>query len=219
MPSPISKITFLAGLLINKQLYDQAKTEIIKILEVRDLHQWRIPAEVLNWKSSNWFDTAIQSPDNNKFYQKHRSLAESLIFSDLPEVLIAVEYVNKDKKMVNFVQNTQISGFFKYEGFFDKLNVGDLLFVRFSSKGDNFYQLYTAQKAPENTPCDAVKLFGEKVSIRPGNSFGFAGDVFIDANLFTKHNLIDQQPVSGKTILSFNKKKNQWGWKAIQIND
>lgn len=43
-------------------------------------------------------------------------------------------------------------------------------------------------------------------------------DIFIDAALIKINKLANKQKVKGKAILSFNKKKNEWGWKAIEIN-
>ncbi len=207
----------LAGLLVGKQLFQEAKTEIVKIIEVRNLNKWKIPAEITNYTSKAWYVEANPLSNNKTLYQLHRNKAESLLYADFPEHLIAIEYVNSDKKMVNFVHNDKTSGFFKYEGFFDKLFIGDLLYVRFSTKGDNFYQIYTARKAPDNTHSDVIRMFEAKINIRQGNTFGFADDIFIERELLNKHQLVNQQTISGKALLSFNKKKNEWGWKAFTL--
>jgi len=43
-------------------------------------------------------------------------------------------------------------------------------------------------------------------------------DIFIDPKIIEESKLTDGQTVKGRAILSFNKKKNEWGWKAIIIN-
>jgi hypothetical protein len=41
--------------------------------------------------------------------------------------------------------------------------------------------------------------------------------VFFDPTTIQKMNLENEQKVSGTAILSFNKKKEQWGWKVLKI--
>ena len=48
-------------------------------------------------------------------------------------------------------------------------------------------------------------------------NFGFVNDVFVEPRLIEKLNLEHGQLIIGKAIMSFNKKKNQWGWKAFEI--
>lgn len=208
----------LAANLIQKNLLPEAKTEIEKIIEVRNQHQWRIPFEVSNWLSQDWYTKTKALKNNLEFYRNNKNRAEELLFADMELILIAIEFVNKDKKMANFIQNQNVYGFFKYDAFFDKLNIGDLLFVRLKEKSDGFFQLFTARKADDSISSDAVRSFEESITIRPGNSFGFAGNVFIEPEMIIQHKLACQQTISGKAILSFNKKKNQWGWKAFEIN-
>ncbi len=207
----------LAAFLIQKSLLPEAKTEIEKIIEVRNQHQWRIPFEVSNWQSQDWYAKTNALKNNMVFYRNNKNKAEDLLFADMEEILIAIEFVNKDKKMANFIQNQNVYGFFKYDAFFGKLNIGDLLFVRLKEKSDGFCQLFTARKADDGTSSDAVRSFEETIKIRPGNTFGFAKDTFIDNELVLKHQLSDNQTISGRAILSFNKKKNQWGWKAFTL--
>jgi len=42
--------------------------------------------------------------------------------------------------------------------------------------------------------------------------------VFVDKAVIAKCNLTNAQKIHGKAILSFNKTKNQWGWKLISIS-
>ena len=49
------------------------------------------------------------------------------------------------------------------------------------------------------------------------NKFGFINNVFIESKFIEDNKLINGQNLKVKAILSFNKKKNDWGWKAIKI--
>ena len=41
--------------------------------------------------------------------------------------------------------------------------------------------------------------------------------VLVDASFIKRHDLKNSQQIQGTAILSYNKKKNQWGWKLISI--
>ncbi|MCS6824966.1 MAG: hypothetical protein NZ529_11800 [Cytophagaceae bacterium] len=49
------------------------------------------------------------------------------------------------------------------------------------------------------------------------HKYGFVGDIFIEPKIIEEYKLIDRQMVKGRAMLSFNKNKNEWGWKAIEI--
>lgn len=53
--------------------------------------------------------------------------------------------------------------------------------------------------------------------MNPHQNFGFASDIFVEPKFINELNLKNSQLVEGKAILSFNKKKNEWGWKVITI--
>ena len=45
--------------------------------------------------------------------------------------------------------------------------------------------------------------------------FGFLEDIFIHPSLVTNLKLIDGMTIKANAIKTFNKEKNQWGWKLI----
>ena len=46
---------------------------------------------------------------------------------------------------------------------------------------------------------------------------GFLEDVFIEKSLLEKKEIINGESIKGLAMLSFNKKKNDWGWKMLKI--
>ena len=91
------------------------------------------------------YKTAAPQKSNFGFYKQFTSTAESLLFSDTPEETVIVEFVNADKKMLNFIASESKFGFFKYDRFFKDVKVGDTLTVRFQGGAkEGMYQLYTA---------------------------------------------------------------------------
>jgi len=120
--------------------------------------------------------------------------------------------------MLNFVKDKRKYGFFNYSGNLSKPQIGDLLKVRFNGEGHNgFYKLLTAKKADSNATSDAIKYFEGTLKVISPHNFGFIEDIFIEPKIIEEKKLTNGHEVNGKALLSFNKKKNEWGWKAIEL--
>lgn len=205
-------------MLIEKKMYNEAKTEIQKVIATRAKHEWKLPNQIVQWKEQEWYNSAIAKKDNNDLYSKHFKQAEEILFQDIPEELIVVEFVNENKNMLNFVKSKSKFGFFNYSGNLTKPQIGDLLKVRFNGDGqDGFYKILSAKKADSNVASDAMKDFEGTIKVISPQNFGFIEDIFVEPKIIEESKLTDGQQVKGRAILSFNKKKNEWGWKAIEI--
>lgn len=205
----------VAGLLISMKLYNEAKTEIELLVEARNSHGFKIPNEVVNWLSQEWYKTAAPQKSNLGFYKQFTCTAESLLFSDTPEEMVIVEFVNADKKMLNFIASESKFGFSKYDRFFKDVKVGDTLKVRFQGGAkEGMYQLYTAIKVNDDAfKKQFLKEVEGDVKIPAGKSFGFLGDVFVHPNVVKRMNLDDGNLIKGMAMKTYNKEKKQWGWK------
>lgn len=205
-------------MLIEKKMYNEAKTEIQKVIATREKHEWKLPNQIVQWTEQEWYKSAIAKKDNQDLYSSHIKQAEEILFQDIPEEIIAVEFVNENKSMLNFVKDKRKFGFFNYSGNLTKPQIGDLLKVRFNGDGqDGFYKILSAKKADSNVASDAMKDFEGTIKVISPQNFGFIEDIFVEPKIIEESKLTDGQQVKGRAILSFNKKKNEWGWKAIEI--
>jgi len=207
----------MAGLLIEKKLFNEARTEIDFLVKARMEHGFRIPNEVANWQEQEWYKNAIASKSNFDFYKAYVPPAESLLFSDIHEELVIVEFVNSDKKILNFIASESKFGFFKYDRFFKDVKVGDTLKVRFQGGSNGgMYQVYTAVKAQDNDfKSHFMKQVSGVIKIPSGKAFGFLEDVFVHPAIITRMKLSDGAHLEGLSIKSYNQEKRQWGWKLI----
>lgn len=177
-----------------------------------------MPNQIVQWTEQEWYKSATSKKDNLDLYSSHIKQAEEILFQDIPEEIIAVEFVNENKSMLNFVKDRRKFGFFNYSGNLTKPKIGDLLKVRFNGDGqDGFYKILTAKKADSNTASDAIKDFKGTIKVISPQNFGFIEGIFIEPKIIEESKLTDGQAVKGRAILSFNKKKNEWGWEAIEI--
>lgn len=206
-------------ILIEKGLYNEAKTEIQKVIATREKHEWKLPNQIVQWTEQKWYKSATAKKDNQDLYSNHIKKAEEILFQDITEEIIAVEFVNENKSMLNFVKDKRKFGFFNYSGNLSKPQIGDLLKVRFNGDGqDGFYKILSAKKADSNVASDAMKDFEGTIKVISPQNFGFIEDIFVEPKIIEESKLTDGHPVKGRAILSYNKKKNEWGWKAVEMN-
>jgi hypothetical protein len=205
-------------LLISRKLYKEAKSEIELLIGARNAKGYKIPNEVANWQSQDWYKKADTNTSNFGFYQEYTAVAESILFSDTAEETIIVEFVNSDKKMLNFIASEAKFGFFKYDRFLKDVRVGDILKVRFQSgSGEGLYQIYSVTKTNDDVfKKKFLKEVEGIVRIREGNSFGFLDDIYIHQSLVNKMKLKDGMPLKGVAIKTYNQVKKEWGWKLCQ---
>lgn len=212
--------TQIVPLLIERKMWNEARTEIDKIIEVRKSKNWKISDNLLSYQRSEWYRSASRKRDNKFIYKEYAPTAEAILFRDIPEENVMVSHLNPDKKMLNFITSNGRNGFFKYDRFLKKVAIGDILRVRFQKREESgFCQLATLSKGEDEIlHKQYIKHFKGKIRISKTNKFGFVEDVFIMANLCEKYTLSDADLVEGEAIKSFDKKKKQWGWRAYIIH-
>lgn len=211
----------MAGLLIAGNHFNEAKTEIELLVKSRTENGFKIPNDVVNWQSQQWYKNATTQKTNYGFYKQYIPVAESLLFSDTPEETIIVEFVNKDKKILNFIASETKFGFFKYDRFFKDVEIGETLKVRFQGgSNEGIHQIYTAVKVrDEQFKKQFLKEVAGAVKVSEGKPFGFINDIFINPALIRKHTLINGSQIQGVALKSYNKDKKSWGWKLIHVSN
>lgn len=212
-----------AKLLVERQLFAEAKTEIKNIIGVRESKGWKIPNEVLDWTKKSWYIETKELANNRELYSKHRKKAEELLYRDVPELVIVVEFVNNHRNILNFVKfvkDESLHGFFNYEGLVNNPKIGDLLKVRLEPIGnEGFHRALTIERTDSYDIGDvpALKEISGAIDIPVGKNFGFLEDVFVPPNIVQENNLSNKDQVIIKAVLSFNKSKGNWGWKGYDV--
>jgi len=205
----------MASMFISKGLYNEAKTEIERLIKSREIKEFKIPNEVISWQSQEWYKTAKSTKNNLHFYDLHLQDADMLLFSDIPEETVIVDYIQHDKKILNFLSSETHFGFFNYHKFFDRLKIGDTLQVRFQGGTvGGIYHPYTARIS--NNPAfraQFIKQFSGKVIMPASKAFAFVDDVYIHPTIVKQLNLLGDMEISGQAIKTYNREKKQWTWK------
>ncbi len=207
----------LAGLFVEKSMYNEAKTEIVQILEIKKANGHKIPNTVNNWQNSSWYSNAVDLNNNSAFYRNYLSEADEILFHDTLQTLVFVEFVNRDRSILNFIDGEFRTGFFKYDRFLKEVRTGDVLKVRFQQGNDNGrYQVFTAFKHTDNNfKNNFLKEVEGTVKIKEGANFGFVNDIYMHPTLVVKYKLSNGMNFKGQAVKSFNKEKKEWGWKIL----
>jgi hypothetical protein len=131
-----------------------------------------------------------------------------------------VDHINRDKKLIHFLVSKDIDGVALFSELDDTYSEGDVIRVRLSkysmSSGDR-YRVVSATKSAELAPISLRKEFQEVISVHDSGFAFTESDIFIPANFVRENSLIDGEVVSGSALLSYNKKRSEWGWKAFKI--
>ncbi len=208
----------LTEILIKQNRFQEAKTEIEKILLVRNNNNWNIPNQISEWIKQPWFNNNESNKENTLFYKQYVKVADEILFADTPEETVVIEFVNENKSIINFVKDKSKYGFFSYSGMLEKPEIGDLINVRFNGNSkDGFFRVLSIKKVTSDYECSAIKDFKGNLKINESSNFGFVDDVFIAPNFILKYQINKNDFIKGKAILSFNKKRNEWNWKAVKI--
>jgi len=207
----------LADLLISKELYKEASIEVLNSISIRKKNDWKINNELIKYTHQEWFKKEVNIRANKRFYEEQSLLAEEVLYNNHEEIVIVIDFVNTNKKVVNFIKDKKINGFFSYKHLKMNPKIGDIYKARLNPIGDEgFYKVLTFKRSP-NTDSEAIKNISGNLRIAVNKDFGFINDNFVSPDLIKKHKLKDGDEVNCNIVLSFNKKKNDWGWKVFMI--
>lgn len=202
---------------IDNNMFDEAKTEIEFIIKAREANEWKIPPQINNWLSQTWYTSATSKTSNIDYYRKYLPIADNILYQDVPQETVIVDFVNTNKKILNFIASESKFGFFKYDRYLKDVQIGDILNVRFQGgSNQGAYQAYTVSKINDEVfRKQFLKEVEGKLNVPAGKPFGFLDDVFVHPTVVLRNNLADGMHLKGQAIKSYNQDKKQWGWKFI----
>ncbi|NBI43843.1 hypothetical protein GVX76_10260 [[Haemophilus] felis] len=134
--------------------------------------------------------------------------------------LAIIDHINNEKGLVHLLISEKIDCTISKNSFpFDAQlykSVSVKLSQHRTKDGKLRYKIHhimESTKQPENL----IKEFNVKIKVNNGMGFGIDSDLFFAPTLVQEFELKDDDLVRGKAIRSFDKKKNAWSWKVIEI--
>ena len=136
-----------------------------------------------------------------------------------PEQVGIIDHVNKEKSLLHVMVARGVDGTCPMSAYIKAAKVGEPVAVRLSKhRGRNGDRTRIISIIPsEQVPGpDVFRHFCEATEVTD-SGLGFTqGDIFIPPNIVSASGIDSGDLVEGIAILSYDKKKNKWGMKAIE---
>lgn len=141
-------------------------------------------------------------------------------FDIFPETIGVIDHINAARGLLHFIVDADAQGTYPLADFAGDAILGGSVALRlatYHSRRGAFVRALTVAPSGEAAGPKVRKLFKDAVRVDKG--MGFTSDgVFVPPDLVTAHGLDDGDYISGTAVLSHNKKRQTWGWKAIVID-
>ena len=162
-------------------------------------------------------------------YIRFAPRADSLLWADVPESIAIVTHVDKERGVFFFAVDKKIGGKQLIKKPFERVQIGDVFALKLreadppagSPSPAKIWKVISGKPEKEKVPEEICRRLYERVQIPYGRDFGFMkpSNVYVGSDVVKKYNLKDGQTVKGLALLSFNKAKNEWGWKMINVEE
>ena len=141
------------------------------------------------------------------------------LWDSFPEHIGIIDHINQEKGIAHFIVNKTIGGVAKAHQIKGRFEVGSKLLVQLKKvvkEKESYYSVLTCELTDKEPIEKVIRDFSGIIDIN--GAFGFADSVFIDFSFISKHQIQDSEYVKGVAILNYNKKRGEWGWKAISVS-
>lgn len=203
-----------ALLFANMGHLSEAKHETLRAIEARKRKGWSLTNGLRNIQVEKWFMQTTATRNNEPFYRRFSDKAERLILGELSRFTCLVTYVNEEKRMVSFVSEDKIQGFFKMDKKFPEIKKDSLVTFQTNALGEDRPTLVrNVEVEVDRVHPSFYKQFEGKYLNK--GAFGVVEDVFVESRFLS--GITHGNIVKGVACISFDRKKKRWGWRALSI--
>ena len=200
--------------------YDMASAELHELVTFRiDNHQ-TVNDQLNAYLHADWYNPDAESLPKD-FYRENSAIAVEFLCQSLPRTIGIVNYVFKAQNRAFIAVDGDISLMYQYdsEAPLQEMDVVSVIYTCYEDQdGTVKYNVAACEKVDAEAPVSLVMQFKEPIKvIDTGLAFTKESNVFMDHKMVQTYNLMSGHIVSGVAVRSFNKKKNCWGWQAIEI--
>lgn len=209
----------LAALMLEAGLYANARLEYDKVAALYNSRGLKMKPELADVYTQQWYETTQPAPGNRDFYIQLARESNSLLLADVPETAILISKYNPEKQTCSYVTADHKRGYFSTKKLKFRFATNQILLVRFEGEagGDKPGNVLSCRVAEDVTPYEGklYRIVETELNLRPGMSFLFVDDIYIDGTLLQGHSAGEKVKVTG--VLYYNLKKETWGWRAVRI--
>jgi hypothetical protein len=134
------------------------------------------------------------------------------------EVCGVIDHINPAKALLHFIVAKGIDGTVSLGHLPGSAEVGQTVAVRmarYHDKSGPRTRALSITPTSQSPDPSVLKSFSDQVEVRNGLGFSSAG-IFIPPDIVAATGIEDGNTVEGIAIINFDKKRNAWGWKAIE---
>lgn len=158
----------------------------------------------------------------NRFqiYMVSQRIADGL-WDVFTEHVGVVDHVNHQKKLIHYIVDRKTDGVIPFSDLESTFKAGDAIAVKlakYTTKQGCRHRALAATRTDIEPPQSLKKTFHEKVNVLDQLCFT-TSDIFIPPPLLQGWGVQDGNVVSGVALLNYDKKRGEWGWKAITIEE
>ena len=201
--------------------YDLASAEVQALYAYRTKEGHKIGETLNQYMHADWYVPDSAAVDAG-FYKARSVAATELLNTLLPTTIGVVNYISEKANKAFIVAEGDRTLTYHYDNqtSIREMDVVTVVYTSYErSDGTTGFQAVSCEITDEEAPKTLIKQFGEKIKvIEAGVAFTVKHNVFIDKQLVEQHQLMNGDVVSLTAIRSFNKKKNSWGWQAVDID-
>lgn len=223
----------------NWDLFEWRKGTVVQAImnERREITGWRVSVVVGNKMKEGIIDTSRISekiqikeglPVFVKLYQKDpqsrvnilsiRERTDGELWDSFPEHVGVIDHINFEKGIAHVIVNKKNDCILNLQQFREEIRIGSRIALKQKEiirDGTSYYKVLCCSLTEKEPSENILKAFSGIINVK--GEIGFVDDVFIDSSLMQEHYLY-AVAVSGTAIISYNKRKGRWGWKAIHID-
>lgn len=196
----------------------EAKTELQHVVNFRQSIGKPIPPNIEAFMAEPWYEQATAFKNNWSLYSKYSNTADDLLYPNNPSYIGVITYIDPQGQKVFYRLNKDYAGTFPMKRFRFRFAVGQAYRFRVEEEPGGRLKVLAIYPTRELPPSDLARPFAGIVTQRRPGGPAFVEGIFVPPTLVDSYRLVDGMPVTGWSVITFDKKKDQWGWSAMAIN-
>lgn len=209
-----------ARIMIERGDLTNARKEYDYVLLTYQKKGWQIPADVEEITSQPWFAETQPEFNNFRYYQQHLQPSEDFLYGDVPEKAIIIVKYNPQKGTCSFITEDRERGFFATKKLHEHFADNQIYMARIPSGVDTngATKVMSLTKIEDVSPYEGIffRRHRAELNIRPGQTFTFIDDIYIDGTLVQGMQAGDMIDIMA--VIFYNIKRASWGWRALTVN-
>jgi len=207
----------LLELFLHAGMFDEAHEELDRIIKIREFNNLRMQPAIMSHRRKEWYLHSTNRHQASFYYQKFAREADAALFNEKPLQMAVVAAYLPDRGVVFIVTEELTNAKFRASKFnIENPEPGMMLEVITETIEGNV-EVIKAQHSAAPLHPELAQIVEGKIKIITTTSFGIVNGVFVPHELIEQAGVQEGDPVIVKALRSYDKKKNNWGWKAISL--